>query len=93
MYEMGWFFHREYWRQGYAFESGRDVTAFLIEERKAHKIFAETIDTGKSLGLMKKLGMRPEGIQRSQVRDRYGNWIDMHFYGLLSEEWRSAHAG
>lgn len=93
VYEMGWFFHREFWRQGYAFESCRGLVDYLFGERKAHKIFAETIDTVKSPGLMRKLGMRREGIQRSQVRDRSGNWADMHIYGLLSEEWQGYFAG
>lgn len=92
VYEMGWFFHREFWGQGYAFEACRAVAGCLFGERQAHKIFAETVDTVKSVGLMRKLGMRPEGIQRSQVRDRSGNWADMHIYGLLSEEWQEVPA-
>lgn len=86
VYEMGWFFHRGFWRQGYAYESCSAVIDHAFGQRKAHKIFAETIDTVKSVGLMQKLGMRLEGIQRSQTRDRYGNWADLYFYGLLEEE-------
>lgn len=37
---------------------------------------------------MKKLGMRPEGIQRSQTRDNHGNWADLYSYGLLEEYYR-----
>ena len=35
---------------------------------------------------MKKLGMKPEGIQRSQVKDRSGTWADLYLYGLLAED-------
>lgn len=88
VYEMGWIFNRNDWQQGYAFESCKAVIDHAFCERKAHKIFAETIDTVKSVGLMKKLGMQLEGIQRSQTKDTHGNWADLYLYGLLEEDWR-----
>lgn len=88
VYEMGWFYNRNYWRQGYAYESCKAVIDYAFGERKAHKIFAETIDNVKSVSLMKKLGMQPEGIQRSQVKDNHGSWTDVYFYGLLENDWR-----
>lgn len=88
LYEMGWFFHRGYWQQGYAYEACMAVIRYAFDTLHAHKIFAETIDPVKSVALMKKLGMTLEGIQRSQARNIHGNWADLHFYGLLEEEWR-----
>ena len=88
VYEMGWIFNRNFWRQGYAFEACRAVINHAFRERRAHKIFAEAIDAGKSVGLMEKLGMRPEGVQRSQTKDNHGNWADLYLYGLLEEDWR-----
>ena len=46
------------------------------------------IDAVKSVGLMQKLGMQLEGIQRSQTKDLHGNWADLYFYGLLEDDWR-----
>ncbi len=86
VYEMGWIYNRGFWRQGYAYESCRAVIDHAFRERKAHKVFAEAIDAVKSVGLMKKLGMQPEGVQRSQTKDNCGNWADLYFYGLLAEE-------
>lgn len=86
VYEMGWIYNRNFWRQGYACESCRAVIDYAFEERKAHKVFAEAIDAVKSVGLMKKLGMQLEGIQRSQTRDNHGNWADLYLYGLLKDE-------
>ena len=86
--EMGWFFNRNFWQQGYALESCRAVIDHAFRERKAHKIFAETIDAVKSVRLMEKLGMCPEGIQRSHARDNHGRWADLYLYGLLEEDWR-----
>ena len=77
-----------FWGKGLAFESCKAVIDYAFAERKAHKVFAETIDAGKSVGLMQKLGMQLEGIQRSQTRDNHGNWADLYFYGLLEEDWR-----
>ena len=88
VYEMGWIYNRSFWRQGYAYESCKAVMDYAFGELKAHKIFAETVDAVKSVGLMQKLGMQPEGIQRSQTKDLHGNWVDLYFYGLLEEDWR-----
>ena len=88
VYEMGWIYNRSFWRQGYAYESCRAVIDYAFGELSAHKVFAEAIDAVKSVGLMKKLGMQLEGIQRNQTKDNHGNWADLYFYGLLKEDWR-----
>lgn len=88
VYEAGWFFNRGYWRRGYAFEAMKAVFGYAFEKLKAHRIFAETIDGVKSVGIMEKLGMVREGVQRKHVRDNDGNWADLYLYGLLTEDWR-----
>ena len=87
VYEMGWIFNRAYWGCGYAQEACLSVIDYAFEEMKAHKIFAEAIDGVKSVGLMKKLGMVQEGVQRSHTKDNHGNWADFYLYGLLREDW------
>ncbi len=86
VYEMGWIFNRRFWRQGLAFEACRAVLDYAFDRMDAHKIFAEAIDGVKSVNLMKKLGMKPEGVQRSQTKDRSGNWVDLYLYGILAED-------
>ena len=86
VYEIGWIYNRDYWRQGYAFESCRAVIDHAFNSMNVHKIFAEAIDGIKSVSLMKKLGMKLEGIQRSQTKDTFGNWADLYFYGILAED-------
>ena len=86
VYEIGWIFNRIFWRQGFAYESCKAVIDYAFDKMNAHKVFAETIDGIKSVHLMKKLGMKPEGIQRSQTKDNFGNWTDVYFYGILSED-------
>ena len=92
VYEIGWIFNRAYWRQGYAYESCKALMDYAFGEKTAHKIFAEAIDGVKSVGLMKKLGMSLEGIQRKQTRDNAGNWADLYFYGILKEDWETESA-
>ena len=86
VYEIGWFFNRNFWGQGFAYESCKAVIDYAFDKMNAHKVFAETIDGIKSVHLMEKLGTKPEGIQRSQTKDNSGNWADLYLYGILSED-------
>lgn len=89
VYEIGWIFNKNFWRQGYAYESCKAVIDYAFNVLDAHKIFAEAIDSVKSVGLMKKLGMQSEGIQRSHTKDNDGNWVDLYFYGLFKDDWNT----
>ena len=62
-YELGWFFNRQFWRKGYAFESCHAVIEYAFDALGAKKVFSETIDGVKSVALMEKLGMEREEIQ------------------------------
>lgn len=86
VYEIGWIFNKNFWRQGFAFESCKAVVDYAFDNMNAHKVFAEAIDGIKSVNLMKKLGMKLEGIQRHQTKDNFGNWVDLYFYGILAED-------
>ncbi|MCH5338559.1 MAG: GNAT family N-acetyltransferase [Acetatifactor sp.] len=86
VYEIAWVFHRSFWRMGYAYEACQALIVYAFKHMELQKIFAETIDPVKSAGLMKKLGMQLEGIQRKQTRNVRGEWADLYLYGLLREE-------
>ena len=88
VYEMGWIFNRSFWGQGFAYESLKAVIDYAFSKLSAHKVFAETIDAVKSVGLMKKLGMRFECIEPNASKDEYGSPADLHFYGLLDKDWK-----
>ena len=88
VYEIGWIFNKKYWRQGYAYEACSEVIAYGFRELNIHKVVAETIDSQKSVGLMEKLGMKREGVQRSQTKDNLGNWADLYLYGILQNDVR-----
>lgn len=84
VYEMGWFFHRRFWGQGFAFEACQSLLNYGFRELQLHKICAETIDPVRSVSLMEKLGMQREGVFRSHVRDPRGQWSDVYWYGICN---------
>ena len=86
VYEIGWIFNKKYWRQGYAYEACSALLAHGFRDMQIHKVVAEAIDRQKSLRLMEKLGMKREGVQRSQTRDNFGNWADLYLYGMLESD-------
>ena len=89
--EIGWVFRRDHWRQGYAYEACSGLLDYAFSHLRIHKVFAETIDPVKATGLMEKLGMHREGVQRGHTRDSKGCWADLYLYGLLREDWLEQH--
>jgi len=83
VYEIGWFINRAYWRQGYAYEACRAVIDYALEKLKAKKVFAETIDTEKSLPLMLKLGMEAEQNRNSITTDNEGKECVLHYFSIV----------
>ena len=87
IFEIGFFFNKEYWRKGYAYEIGERLIRYGFEDLKLHKISAEAIDVEKSVSLMKKLGMKLEGIQRKHTKSNEGKWCDLYWYAILGEDY------
>lgn len=86
VYEIGWIFNRAFWRRGYAYEACSALIEHAFSALPVHKIYAETIDAVKSVGLMKKLGMHLEETQYGQVKDALGQRADLYIYSLLKEK-------
>ena len=86
IYEIGWFFHREYWNQGYAFESSSALIEYGFQTLHLLKICAETTDPFRSAALMKKLGMSHEGTFRSHTRLPDGSWSDVYWYAICNPQ-------
>lgn len=76
-YELGWFFNRRFWRQGYAYEACKAVIDYAFCTMGVQKIVAESIDGVKAVGLMQKLGMRLEEIRHDHEHVR-----DWYIYGM-----------
>ena len=84
IYEIGWFFNRAYWHQGYAYEASTSLMEYGFRELHLHKICAETIDPVRAAALMKKLGMVHEGTFLSHTRAPDGHWADVYWYGICN---------
>ncbi len=89
IYEIGWIYNERFWRRGYAYEASRALIEHGFCRMGLHKIVAETIDPIKSVSLMKKLGMKQEGVLRRHTRDNGGRWADVHWYGMLETDPRA----
>lgn len=83
IYEMGWVFNKQFWRQGYAYEACKNFIQYSFANMKVHKIFAETTDNIRSGGLIRKIGMELEGVQKSHTRNIEGEWEDLYLYGMI----------
>lgn len=85
VYELGWIFNKNFWRQGYAYEACSSIISYAFENMNVNKVVAETIDTQKSIGLMKKLGMKLAEIQKDAAKDIFGKPTDMYVYEISNE--------
>lgn len=81
-YEMGWIFNKNFWRQGFAYEACSNIIPYALEKLNINKIVAETIDQHKSVGLMKKIGMKYKELQKNASKDSSGNLVDMYVYEI-----------
>ena len=90
--EVGYLVNKDYQRRGYAFEALSAVMENAFREG-THRVFAECDPRNDcSWRLLKKIGLRREGLLRKNVffrRDAHGApvWNDTCVYGILAEEW------
>ena len=87
---LGWVLHKDYWKQGYMTEVGKELVRFAFEDLKLHRLYA-TCDAENygSYRVMENLGMRREGhiIKNRKFTGFKDEWHDELFYGILYEEW------
>lgn len=90
--ELGWTLHRDFWKQGYGTEFGRELLRFGFEELKLHRIFSRCYaENYGSFRVMERNGMRREGYFKQCRPGRpcdAEKWYDEFHYALLENEWR-----
>jgi ribosomal-protein-alanine N-acetyltransferase len=87
--ELGYWLGVDYWGQGYATESGREMIRYGFEQLDLHRIFATHFAHNPASGnILRKLGMRHEGCQREHLL-KWGQFVDSEIYGLLRHEWEA----
>ena len=87
IYEVGWIFNKDYWGRGYAYEICSALISHAFEDMGLHKVCAHATDAVKSVGLMKKLGMVEEGVQRKHCKSHDREWLDLYCYAILREDY------
>jgi len=85
--EIGWVFHPDHQRKGYATEAARALLDLAFAEIGAHRVFARLDPHNTaSVALCQRLGMRQEAYFRESEIFK-GAWGDLAIYAILRREW------
>ena len=93
---MGYAIAREHWGKGLVSEAVEAVMDWAFEAFDLAKITATAdIMNTRSWRVMEKLGMRRDGVLRSELKSDAdpGTRQDMVVYSVLREEWQARAAG
>ncbi len=87
--EIGWVFHADHQRKGYAAEAARALLEMAFVEIGAHRVLARLDPHNTaSVALCQRLGMRQEAyFKESEIFK--GAWGDLAIYALLRQEWEA----
>ena len=86
--EMGYSLNKSYWRQGLTTEAAKLLLREAFKKLKLHKIYATHHPENPASGkVMKKIGMKYEGLLREHVFAK-GKYLDLVQYGILRREYK-----
>jgi RimJ/RimL family protein N-acetyltransferase len=85
--EVGYWLTPAAWGEGYATEATALLVEYGFDQRRLNKIVAHAFDfnTG-SRRVLEKVGFTEEGIHRREAFVN-GDFVDVHRYGLLADEY------
>ncbi len=85
--EAGYMIHPDHWDNGYATDAVRELCGYAFEERRYNKVTARAYETNPaSRRVLEKVGFTEEGRFRAEAFVD-GEFVDIHRYGLLADEW------
>jgi len=91
--ELGYWIGRPWWNHGYCTEAGRALLEFAFRQFGLIRVHATHFARNQASGrVMRKLGMRHEGMRRHHVM-KWGKSEDLEIYGILRAEWEQAGSG
>ena len=84
--ELGYWVGKPFWDHGYCTEAAQAVLHYAFIELRLNRIHARHFSHNPASGrVMQKVGMKPEGHFRQNVK-KWGQFIDSEFYGVLRSE-------
>jgi aminoglycoside 6'-N-acetyltransferase len=85
--ELGFTFAAQHHGRGYATEAVRRVLDYLFLDRGKHRVVASCDDRNvRSAALLRRVGMRREGLQLQSTWSK-GGWTNDELYAVLHHEW------
>jgi RimJ/RimL family protein N-acetyltransferase len=85
--ELGYWVGVPHWGRGYATEAARALCGVGFATLGLHRVMARHLTRNPASGrVMRKLGMRPEGVLREAVR-KWDRFEDVALYAVLAPEW------
>jgi ribosomal-protein-alanine N-acetyltransferase len=86
--EIGYAMSRDYWGKGLMTEAVKAVIGFGFKKLGLHRISANAMPANKgSERVMKKCGMKYEGLQRGAIFAK-GKYHNLRVYSILAHEWK-----
>lgn len=87
--ELGYWVGVPHWGRGYATEASRALLDHGFDALGLHRVQARHLTRNPASGrVMRKLGMRLEGVHRGALR-KWGVSEDVAMYAVLADEWRT----
>ncbi|MFB5188719.1 GNAT family N-acetyltransferase [Alicyclobacillus fastidiosus] len=78
---------KPFWGNGYATEAARRIVSYGFEELKLNRIWAAAfMRNPASSNVMKKVGMKQEGILKQHVV-KWDHPEDLGYYGILRDDY------
>lgn len=88
--ELGFWIAVPWWKQGLATEAAKAVLRFGFESMKLNRIYAHHMIRNPGSGkVLKKIGMKKEGVLRERVK-KWGVFEDIATYSILKREFFSS---
>lgn len=86
--EMGYWMSVECWSKGYTTEAAQALLTHGFEQLGLNRIYAHHMLRNPASGrVLAKIGMRPEGILRQQMR-KWGVFEDVAMMAILKSDWK-----
>ena len=84
--ELGWVIGRKHWGNGYTAEAAMKLIDFLFDQVGANRICAaHDVNNPNSGRVMRKIGMKHEGILRQSARNNQGI-VDVAYYSMIRSD-------